>query len=68
MMDGMITDPQRKFLFTKMGEANVSKDDLEKSLGFSISELSKGEASLLIDCFFKKRGFGYNHQDHKGKP
>ena len=49
MMDGMITDPQRKFLFTKMGEANVSKEDLEKSLGIGISELSKGEASLLID-------------------
>lgn len=53
MMDGMMTDPQRKFLFTKMGEANVTKEDLEKSLGFSISELSKGEASILIDCFFK---------------
>ena len=50
MMEG-ITDPQRKFLFTKMGEANITKEDLEKSLGIGISELSKGEASTLIDCF-----------------
>ena len=53
MMEGMMTDPQRKLLFSKMQEGNVSKEDLEKSLGFSISELSKGEASQLIDCFFK---------------
>ena len=49
MMEGM-TEPQRKFLFTKMGEANVSKEDLEKSLGIGISELTKNEASALIDC------------------
>ena len=53
MMDGMMTDPQRKLLFSKMGEENISKEDLESNLGFSISELSKGEASILIDCFFK---------------
>ena len=51
MMEGMMTDPQRKLLFSKMQEGNVSKDDLEKSLGFGISELTKGEASTLIDCF-----------------
>ena len=51
MMEGMMTEPQRKLLFSKMQEGNVSKDDLEKSLGFGISELTKGEASTLIDCF-----------------
>ena len=43
MMEGMMTDPQRKLLFSKMQEGNVSKEDLEKSLGFGISELSKGD-------------------------
>ena len=51
MMEGMMTDPQRKLLFSKMGEENISKEDLESHLGFGISELSKGEASILIDCF-----------------
>ena len=54
MMEGMMTDAQRKLLFSKMGEENVSKDDLEENLGFSISDLTKGEASILIDCFIHK--------------
>ena len=51
MMEGMMTEPQRKLLFSKMGEENISKDDIEKHLGFGLSQLTKGEASLLIDCF-----------------
>ena len=53
MMDGMMTDPQRKLLFSKMGEGNIEKDYIEWHLGFGISDLTKSEASTLIDCFVK---------------
>ena len=51
MMEGMMTDAQRKLLFSKMQEENISKDNLESHLGFGLSQLTKGEASILIDCF-----------------
>ena len=51
MSTGVMTDPPRKLLFSKMQEGNVSKEDLESHLGFGLSQLTKGEASILIDCF-----------------
>jgi len=50
MMEGEITEPQRKLLFSQMGKGNVSKDEIENQLGFGISQLTKNEASKLIDC------------------
>jgi len=45
------TDAQRKLLFSLMGKADFSKEEMEASLKFPMSELSKEEASRLIDCF-----------------
>jgi hypothetical protein len=47
-----ITDAQRKLLFSRM-QGNVSKEELETQLGCGISQLSKKEASILIDAFMK---------------
>ena len=58
MMSGEITDAQRKMLFSQMEKGNVSKEEMETFLGFSISELSKNEASILIDCFIKNGDLG----------
>ena len=58
MMEGMMTDPQRKMLFSQMEKGNVDKEEMETFLGFSISELSKNEASMLIDCFIKNGDLG----------
>jgi hypothetical protein len=54
MMEGeIITEPQRKLLFSQMAKGNVGKDGIENQLGFGISQLTKNEASSLIDCFIK---------------
>ena len=45
-----MTDAQRKLLFSQMEKENIDKVALEDRLGFSIGELSKQEASALIDC------------------
>ena len=50
---GSMTEPQRKKLFAEMAEVKLSKEELETSLGFHISELSVSEASALIDYFVK---------------
>ena len=50
---GTMTKPQRGLLFTKMGEVNLSEEELRESLGFHISELSVSEASILIDYFVR---------------
>ena len=56
MMDmtrGSMSEEQRKLLFVKLEKAGFSKEDMEDSLKFPISELSVREASELIDCFAK---------------
>ena len=45
-----MTDAQRKLLFSQMEKENIDKVALEDRLGFSIGDLSKQEASVLIDC------------------
>ena len=45
-----MTNAQRKLLFSQMEKENIDKVALEDRLGFSIGELSKQEASALIDC------------------
>jgi hypothetical protein len=44
------TDAQRKFLFSQLEKNGIDKERIESSLGFSMSEFSKAEASALIDC------------------
>ena len=48
---GSWTDAQRKLLFSLMGKVDFTKEDMEASLRFPMSELSVSEASTLIDCF-----------------
>ena len=50
---GSWTDNQRKFLFSQLEKNNVSKEELEANLGFPMSDLTKIEASGLIDCLTK---------------
>ena len=50
---GIWTDAQRKLLFNLMNKADFSREDMEESLKFPMSELSVSEASALIDCFVK---------------
>ena len=45
-----MTDAQRKLLFSQIEKEGIDKAALEDRLGFSIGELSKTEASVLIDC------------------
>ena len=45
-----MTDAQRKLLFSQMEKESIDKVALEDRLGFSIGDLSKQEASVLIDC------------------
>ena len=52
---GSWTDAQRKFLFSQLEKNNVSKEELEANLGFPMSDLTKIEASGLIDCFVKNQ-------------
>ena len=52
---GSWTDNQRKFLFSQLEKNNVSKEELEANLGFPMSDLTKIEASGLIDCFVKNQ-------------
>jgi hypothetical protein len=47
---GSWTDAQRKLLFSLMGKVDFTKEDMEASLKFPMSELSVAEASALIDC------------------
>ena len=47
---GSWTDAQRKLLFSLMNKVDFSKEDMEASLKFPMSELSVQEASFLIDC------------------
>ena len=47
---GSWTDAQRKLLFSLMGKVDFTKEDMEASLKFPMSELSVQEASSLIDC------------------
>ena len=47
---GTWTEPQRKLLFSLMEKNSLTKEDMEDSLGFPMSELSLQEASGLIDC------------------
>ena len=65
MMEGMMTDAQRKLLFSKMQEENISKDDLESHLGFGLSQLTKGEASILIDCFIIRENHSTQPEETK---
>ena len=46
----VMTDAQRKLLFSQIEKEGIDKVALEDRLGFSIGELSKQEASTLIDC------------------
>ena len=46
---GSWTDNQRKLLFAQIDKNNLSKEEMEAGLGFPMSELSKVEASVLID-------------------
>ena len=49
-----ITDAQRKYLFRVLSDKGLSKDDLERDMGGKgISELSKIEASSIIDGLLK---------------
>ncbi|MCL5732860.1 MAG: hypothetical protein M1285_05630 [Candidatus Thermoplasmatota archaeon] len=48
---GSWTENQRKKLFSLMNKEDFSKEDMEASLKFPMSELSVAEASKLIDCF-----------------
>ena len=49
-----ITDAQRKYLFRVLSDKGMSKDELEKDMGGKgISELSKIEASSIIDGLLK---------------
>lgn len=50
---GSWTDAQRKFLFSQLEKNNISKEELEAHLGFPMSDLTKIEASGLIDCLTK---------------
>ena len=45
-----MTDAQRKLLFSQIEKEGIDKAALEDRLGFSIGDLSKQEASVLIDC------------------
>lgn len=45
-----MTDAQRKLLFSQIEKEGIDKVALEDRLGFSIGDLSKQEASVLIDC------------------
>lgn len=47
---GTWTEGQRKMLFSLMEKVDFSKEDMENSLKFPMSELSVQEASILIDC------------------
>ena len=47
---GSWTDAQRKLLFSLMNKVDFSREDMEASLKFPMSELSVQEASSLIDC------------------
>jgi hypothetical protein len=47
---GSWTEGQRKMLFSLMEKVDFSKEDMENSLKFPMSELSVQEASVLIDC------------------
>ena len=47
---GTWTEPQRKLLFSLMEKNSLTKEDMEDSLKFPMSELSLQEASGLIDC------------------
>ena len=51
---GTWTDAQRRLLFKLMQENDWEAEDMEASLGFSMSELSVREASQLIDCLKNK--------------
>ena len=46
----VMTDAQRKLLFSQIEKEGIDKVALEDRLGFSIGDLSKQEASVLIDC------------------
>ncbi|MHB8552795.1 MAG: phage recombination protein Bet [Thermoplasmataceae archaeon] len=48
MMQGSITDPQRKLIFAELEKIDMSKEDLEDSLEFSVKDLTKQDASDLI--------------------
>ena len=45
-----MTDAQKSLILNRMAEANEDIAGVEKVLGFPIGELTKSEASLLIDC------------------
>ena len=47
---GSWTEAQRKLLFSLMGKVDFTKEDMEASLKFPMSQLSVSEASALIDC------------------
>ena len=53
-VSGTWTDSQRRLLFKLMQENYWEAEDMEASLGFSMSELSVREASQLIDCLKNK--------------
>ena len=53
-INGTWTDAQRRLLFKLMQENDWEAEDMEASLGFSMSELSVREASQLIDCLKNK--------------
>ncbi len=54
MVAGTWTDAQRKLLFSLMEKEDWGKEDMEESLGFSMSELSVRDASTLIDSLKNK--------------
>jgi len=45
-----MTDAQKSLILNRMAEANKDIAGVEKVLGFPIGELTKSEASSLIDC------------------
>ncbi|MHB8361365.1 MAG: hypothetical protein ACYDAO_10710 [Thermoplasmataceae archaeon] len=55
MMQGLMTDPQRKLIFTELGKIDMSKEDIEDSLEFPIKDLTKQDASDLISGLKDKK-------------
>lgn len=52
---GSITEPQRKKLFAEMRRVDLTKEDIEASLKFGMSELSVQDAHDLIDCLVNNK-------------
>ena len=53
MENEKITDAQRKYLFRVLSDKGMTKEDIEREMGKGISELSKEEASRVIDGLLK---------------